>query len=1282
MKEKGVVKLLKLYKKRTLASFLITIFIMVGTAWAGGIAYNSGDSKALKEDVATNDILSPYANGSNKLTLTGKEGTSESDRSDKNFVIYGASGDVAGDSSLVLDWQAELYTQGKVQFFAGGDGSNVTGNSSLTVNAADDSIMYAYGGAPGAQQSIILAGSPNGGTVTGNTKLTINGALGNACYLKASGAAMIDKAGALTVNGDSTVEISASCEVGDGIGANGGLHIVANGLKADETARGILKGKATLIIDNPNARVEQIWGGNNSVANSGHTYAATESVAVYLRQGKVGAVTAGPSSWGKTAEAVVSKDVYVEVTSADFSSFSHYLGGGGVSWGEGSRAIVKGNTSVAVKGGGGIDLLVGGGLGRAGGNADVEGNTNIAIIGDAGLKALTKDAWIIAGGKRTGSGSAAVGGNATITFADIEKGVFAGNITGQGILRDDNDKPYDKNDNDAFYTTSVLGDSVLVFDNVKADFSDAKIKEMDRVEIANGTELTLSSLGGAKELKLTGAWSSTGKLTPMKFSNAAPSDVTIDTSEATGILYAAFNAERTELCVVTRPVTASPDNLTLTYKLDTSAKLTAQSDIDEEFTWKSSNLGYVSVDQDGKVTPINVGRATITATGKTSNLVGSCYVTVRDADDVTVSPSSAAIKVGETKQLEAAHDGKDKITGWTSGNTAVATVSGSGDSATVTALKPGDAVITATGASGKTGTSTITVNKSNVTINGDLRDGNLVLTLRTDSESKPITASSDITETFTWTTSDASIAKVGETSGIVTGVSAGSADVTATGVKGEGVKTIKVIVAEPGDVVVTPASFDVKVDEEKSLTVTCDPEDKITKWASDKPEIATVTTNGKVRGVKPGTATITATAQSGKSTASSVTVNKSVVTLDKTEITLKPAATATVKAASDISESVSFVSDNEKVAKVNAATGEITALAAGKTNITATGARGEGTASCTVTVETPKAVTVLPPTLSIEIGKTGTVITSYDTYETVTWSTSDGTVATVKDGTVTAVKAGIAVITATGKLSGNNAGCTVTVTDPETPAPTPTPTPVTPSTIDEKNNPINDDEGVPNEVKPATPAATEATTENKANLAEKSGIASTNLVSTSDGLIAISPVLAKQAVEEVKSNDNTVQPQTIAALPIVTAVVEKEKTAALAFKMTGKELGAQENSVVSDITLVKVFANGTGGVFQYAATPDAYADEHFTLKDADGNNLVLTDNVIPANEYTLIVFIKDGGKFDLDKAEGSVIDPIAIATNAATEPKSGSSSSGCNGGFGALALLGLALVPMFYGKKR
>ncbi|WP_418446598.1 Synerg-CTERM sorting domain-containing protein, partial [Cloacibacillus evryensis] len=62
--------------------------------------------------------------------------------------------------------------------------------------------------------------------------------------------------------------------------------------------------------------------------------------------------------------------------------------------------------------------------------------------------------------------------------------------------------------------------------------------------------------------------------------------------------------------------------------------------------------------------------------------------------------------------------------------------------------------------------------------------------------------------------------------------------------------------------------------------------------------------------------------------------------------------------------------------------------------------------------------------------------------------------------------------------------------------------------------------------------------------------------------------------------------------------------------------------------------------------------------------------------------VADNGDFDLDATAGSVIDPVAVATNAATEPKSGGSSSGCNGGFGALALLALAVLPFIRREKR
>ena len=73
---------------------------------------------------------------------------------------------------------------------------------------------------------------------------------------------------------------------------------------------------------------------------------------------------------------------------------------------------------------------------------------------------------------------------------------------------------------------------------------------------------------------------------------------------------------------------------------------------------------------------------------------------------------------------------------------------------------------------------------------------------------------------------------------------------------------------------------------------------------------------------------------------------------------------------------------------------------------------------------------------------TATVKPNNATYKTVTWSTSNGDVATVEDGVVTAVAAGTAIITVTSvDDSSKKATCTVTVEDlePETPTETETP---------------------------------------------------------------------------------------------------------------------------------------------------------------------------------------------------------------------------------------------------
>ena len=404
------------------------------------------------------------------------------------------------------------------------------------------------------------------------------------------------------------------------------------------------------------------------------------------------------------------------------------------------------------------------------------------------------------------------------------------------------------------------------------------------------------------------------------------------------------------------------------------------------------------------------------------------------------------------------------------------------------------------------------------------------------------------------------------------------------------------------------------------------------------------------------------------------------ITPTAAELVLGLTPTAKLTASSDIEEDFTWASKNDDVVTVDKS-GNITAVGAGTADVTATGDSSKSVGTCVVTVRAATPVSVTPSKMELNIGATGKATAKYDAKDSITWESSDTAVATVKDGTVTAVKAGIAVITAKG--SKTSAACTVTVTDPAAPDPvTPTPAPVDAGTVDKENNPVNKEEGKPENVEAATPAITEATEEGKAAVVSATKIEEKNLVATADGKLTISPVLAKSALEEVISADATVAPKNVVLLPIVQAAVTANNVAALAFTMTGEQLGAEENTVAGDVKVIKVLADGKGGQFSYASAAADYADKTFTLKDADGKSLALTDKVAKASTYALVIFVADNGDFDLDATAGSVIDPVAVATNAATEPKSGGSSSGCNGGFGALALLAFAVLPFIRREKR
>ena len=163
---------------------------------------------------------------------------------------------------------------------------------------------------------------------------------------------------------------------------------------------------------------------------------------------------------------------------------------------------------------------------------------------------------------------------------------------------------------------------------------------------------------------------------------------------------------------------------------------------------------------------------------------------------------------------------------------------------------------------------------------------------------------------------------------------------------------------------------------------------------------------------------------------SSVSLNKSSAELTVGE-TLRLSATVSPADATD--KSVTWSSSNSSVATVSP-TGEVTAVAVGSANITASA--GGKSASCAVTVVNPtvsvSSVTFDKDRLDLTVGGTAkltaTVSPADATDKTVTWESSDATVATVdKDGNVKALKGGTSNITA--KAGGKSATALVDVMD-------------------------------------------------------------------------------------------------------------------------------------------------------------------------------------------------------------------------------------------------------------
>jgi trimeric autotransporter adhesin len=353
-------------------------------------------------------------------------------------------------------------------------------------------------------------------------------------------------------------------------------------------------------------------------------------------------------------------------------------------------------------------------------------------------------------------------------------------------------------------------------------------------------------------------------------------------------------------CMVTKTETVNDFLSGITGKSSVCAGLTTDLSDTGTGAWSIGDPTIATIDSTGLVSAITAGSTTVTYTMNTGCMATQKIIVNPLPSDIT---GISDVCVGASVILSDAGGGK-----WYSGNTSVATVGIT--TRIVTGMSAGTTTITYALGTGCLTTTTVTVDSLPSAIAGI---ANVCAGLTT---SLSDAGGGD------WTSADPTVAAVDITTGIVTGIAAGAANITYTLDNGCIAKL---------KVTVNPSPSDITGADSVCVGATITLSDAGGgKWYSSNTSVAAIgSTSRIVTGISGGTAVITYTLATGCTATTTLTVN----TLPSA-ITGNPTLCAgTVTALSD-SGAGYWMSGNTAVATVDSATGIVTGIAAGSSNIT------------------------------------------------------------------------------------------------------------------------------------------------------------------------------------------------------------------------------------------------------------------------------------------------------------------------------------------------------------
>ncbi len=424
-------------------------------------------------------------------------------------------------------------------------------------------------------------------------------------------------------------------------------------------------------------------------------------------------------------------------------------------------------------------------------------------------------------------------------------------------------------------------DSVKIDSSSKDDIQEPSIIEIDseevEVEIQENDEAIAkitSSTSKDKKTKWTSSnpdvvtVDSNGKVKAKKIGSAVITATTDDETTFTATITVIEEIEVEKIEITNASYITKGEQKTL------KVAITPTDARNGSVTWTSSDPGIVKIDSSGKITGLKEGTATITAKSENGKTATANIKVLGDNTRLEIRTTANDVKVGNSISLTAYTMPSNELLGdvtWTSSDTSIAKIDSTGK---LTGVKEGTVTITAKSKNGKTAMISIKVLADNITLEIKAKKNKIKI-----SESVILSAyimpNNELVSDVIWTTSDSSIAKI-NSSGKVTGVKPGTVTITAKTSNGfSAAYNINVVTVAVSSISFTNANIGIKLKDSSTLQPTIEPSDttdKTIKWTSSNTDVATVDSNGIVKGLKAGTVKITAETSNGKKAYVSVKV--------------------------------------------------------------------------------------------------------------------------------------------------------------------------------------------------------------------------------------------------------------------------------------------------------------------------------------------------------------------------------------------------------------------------